>query len=180
MGCHISCRPLQTRCCSQLGFTVLRLWYTLSCRLSPVNNGGVSQAWACCHNNWRYHPLCFLICSKLCIIWSLLQSVILTHAAAIQKSMTEQINLGDELLFLQYYHAFEEILKRTDLFLWFIELLKLGIFCDRMYIVSTVEIIEISNVWLYVCEQPCLATHKASLTDSFSVFTSMIQHYSTQ
>lgn len=96
------------------------------------------------------------------------------------KSMTEQINLGDELLFLQYYHAFEEILKRTDLFLWFIVLLKLGTFCDRMYIVWTVEIIEISNVWFCVCEQRCLATHKASLTDSFSGFTSTIQHYSTK
>lgn len=52
-----------------------------------------------------------------------------------KKSMTEQINLGDELLFLQHYHAFEEILKRTDLFLWFIELLKLRIFCNRMCIV---------------------------------------------
>lgn len=67
-------------------------------------------------------------------------------SCCIQKSMTEQINLGDELLFLQHYHEFEEILKRTDLFLWFIDLLKLGIFCNRMYIVWTVEIFKMSNV----------------------------------
>lgn len=46
-------------------------------------------------------------------------------------SMTEQINLADKLL--RQYHAFAEILKMTGLFFWFLELLKMGVFCNRVY-----------------------------------------------
>lgn len=48
------------------------------CRLYPAP--------ARCHDNWRYQPLhsalCFLICLKFCIIWSLFHSVIFSDATA--------------------------------------------------------------------------------------------------
>lgn len=51
-------------------------------------------------------------------------------------SMTEQINLADELL--RHFYAFAEILKVAGLFCWFffLELLQMGVFCNRVELVK--------------------------------------------